>query len=126
MKATIALLPLLFLFISSCTTDELPEPDPTDCAGPTPTYDVEIRPIIEASCAYSGCHLGGAPGVYNSYANLLPDLESGMIRERVINLAADPNSGMRPNYAPADRPQDLTEEQLILFDCWLQGGFPEN
>ncbi|MEL6140508.1 MAG: hypothetical protein AAFQ37_09145 [Bacteroidota bacterium] len=126
MKVTIVFLPFLILLLNSCTADELPEPDPADCNGPTPTYEMDIRPIIEASCAYSGCHLGGAPGVYNSYANLLPDLESGLIAEKVIDLASDPTFGMPPNYAPEDRPRDLTPQQLILFDCWLQGGFPEN
>lgn len=116
---------IFVILIAGCTTDELPEPDPSDCAGPAPDYETDIRPIIEQSCAYSGCHLGGAPGVYNSYNNLLPDLESGLFRSRVIDLRNDPNNGMPPDYAPSDRPADLTADEIQLIDCWLQAGFPE-
>lgn len=111
---------------SACTEDELPEPSESDCPGPVPTYDQEIRPIIEATCAYSGCHLGGAPGLYNNYAGMLPNLESGIFEERTIDLRADPSVGMPPDYAPADRPRDLTPEELQLIECWLAAGYPEN
>lgn len=99
-------------------------PEPSLCEGISPTYEVEIRPIIEASCAYSGCHLGGAPGLYNSYEGLLANLNDGTFRQRVISQKDDPNVGMPPNYAPSDRPQDLTAEELNLIECWLDAGFP--
>ncbi len=127
MKTTYGILFLLLLALNftTCTADQLPEPEPSDCTGSAPTYEADIRVIIETSCAYSGCHLGDAPGLYNSYAGLLPAVEEGIFRERVINLRADPTNGMPPNYAPDDRPQELTETELMLIDCWLQGGFPE-
>lgn len=120
---------ILFFYIiglcTSCATDELPEPPLSDCQGIVPDYELDIVPIIEASCAYSGCHLGDAPGLYNSYANLLPDLENGRFRNRVIDMRSDPLVGMPPNYAPDGRPRMLTEDQLLLISCWLEAGFPE-
>ncbi|MEM9260122.1 MAG: hypothetical protein AAGA62_10785 [Bacteroidota bacterium] len=115
---------ITIITIGGCTKDSLPEPEPSLCEGGTPTYEVEIRPIIEASCAYSGCHLGGAPGLYNSYDGLLANLNDGTFRQRVISQMDDPNVGMPPNYAPSDRPQDLTSEELNLIECWLDAGFP--
>ena len=53
--------------ITACTNDELPEPTEIPCDDVMPTYVVDIEPIIQQSCAYSGCHLGTAPGVYTSY-----------------------------------------------------------
>jgi hypothetical protein len=119
---------LVLLCCSACTNDQLPEPAPVEgCETIMPTYDDDIKPIIDNSCAYSGCHLdGSAPGIYIDYEGLLPILESGFFRSRVIFDKDDPNIGMPPNYAPNDRPQDLTQEELDLITCWLDNGFPEN
>jgi len=115
---------VLFL-VAACTADELPEPVALPCDGVMPTYEADVREIVERTCAYSGCHLGGAPGIYDSYAGLLPDLESGLFRQRVIDRKDDPVFGMPPNYAPADREVDLTADEIMIITCWLDAGFPE-
>lgn len=89
-----------------------------------PTYVIDIEPIVQSSCAYSGCHLGTAPGIYTSYDGVLPQLEAGSFRERVITMQADQNLGMPPDYAPADRTRNLTEDELRIIECWLDAGFP--
>ena len=111
--------------LAACTSDELPEPMELPCDGEVFTYEADIRPIVERSCAYSGCHLGGAPGVYNDYAGLLSDLESGRFRERVIQQRENPTVGMPPEYAPENRPKDLTPQELQMINCWLEAGFPQ-
>lgn len=111
--------------ISSCASDQLPEPTAAVCDTPSPTYTGEVQAIIDASCAYSGCHLDTSPGRFADYTGLLPYLEDNTFRQRVISERADANRGMPPNYAPADRPQDLTEEELLIIECWLDAGFPE-
>lgn len=113
------------LVVSSCTADVLPEPVIPTCDGETPTYETNVRDIIERTCAYSGCHLGGAPGVYDSYEGLLSDLESGIFRQRVIDIRDDATLGMPPNYSPQDRAEDLSDEELMIITCWLDAGFPE-
>lgn len=107
-----------------CTSDQLPEPEEAVCGNDPITYDNDIAGIVERSCAYSGCHLGSAPGIYDDYDGVLPVLESGLFRQRVIEQRMDPNTGMPPNFAPADRPQDLTERELEMITCWLEAGFP--
>lgn len=121
---SLILAPLAVFVVASCTTDVLPEPTELPCDDVMPTYVTDIEPIIEASCAYSGCHLGTAPGIYTSYDGVLPQLEAGSFRERVITMQADQNLGMPPDYAPADRPADLTEDELRIIQCWLDAGFP--
>lgn len=117
----------VILWCSSCSSDKLPEPMvAATCTDTIPAYDPQVRQIIEETCAYSGCHLDGtAPGVYDSYAGLLPNIESGAFRTRVLQLRDDPNQGMPPDYAPEGRPRDLTQEQLDLIECWLDSGHPE-
>ncbi len=122
------LLGLLFCTVVSfdaCTTDALPEPVALPCDGLTPTYEADVREIVERTCAYSGCHLGGARGLYNNYQGLLPDIENGGFRQRVISMKDDPVGGMPPNYAPEGRDEDLTEEELKIINCWLEAGHPE-
>lgn len=114
------------IVLGSCTKDALPEPSPTPCDDVMPTYNADIRPIIEESCSYSGCHLGGAPGLYDNYSGLRADLESGLFRQRVLLRRNDPRIGMPPDYSPDDRPKDLNEEELLLIECWLEAGFPES
>lgn len=115
---------VLVLSFNQCVSDKLDPALVDDCAT-TPTYDKDIRPIIDNSCAYSGCHIDSAPGVFASYAGLQRYLVNGEFRSRVINLQADPLVGMPPNNAPNGKPKDLTAEELKLITCWLQAGFPE-
>lgn len=114
------------LFLLRCTADQLPEPQPLQgCDDPTISYSSSIVDIIENSCAYSGCHLDSAPGTYVSYQGLIGNLNNGRFMERVITLKDDPNLGMPPDFAPDDRPQNLTAEELQLIRCWLEAGYPE-
>ena len=115
---------LTLCVLAGCLSDELPEPMETPCDGEELTYEADIRGIVEQTCAYSGCHLGGAPGVYVDYNGLLSDLQSGRFRERVVQQRNNPNVGMPPDYAPDGRPKDLTERQLQMITCWLEAGFP--
>ncbi|MBX2874193.1 MAG: hypothetical protein KTR30_18890 [Saprospiraceae bacterium] len=119
-------LPLtVFLLFVACTNDSLGEPQMGDCDNLDVTYVSLIKPIIDESCAYSNCHLDTAPGIYTSYNGLLPSLENGEFRNRVLNLKDDPTLGMPPDFSPANKPSSLTEDQLNLIRCWLDNNFPE-
>ena len=120
MKFTIAT-----LLLAACTNDSLGEPQMGDCDNLDVTYVSLIKPIIDESCAYSTCHLDTAPGNYTTYGGLLPSLENGEFRNRVLNVKDDPTLGMPPAFSPADRPSSLTEDQLNLIRCWLDNNFPE-
>lgn len=115
------------LFFNNCAADKLPEPEPpTFCDTTVTSYNLNIKPIIDNNCAYSGCHLDSpvAPGNYSSYAGMEVFLSS--FEERVIFSKDDEEHGMPPFYAPEGRAQDLTEGELELMTCWIEAGFPEN
>lgn len=117
---------LCFVLLTvACTKDALPQPEPSLCGNESLNYEDDIRPIIEASCAYPGCHLGEAPGIYTSYAGVELDIERGLFRLRTIELRSDPAVGMPPDYAPEGRPKNLTEAELNLIECWLDAGYPQ-
>lgn len=114
-------------FFPACVSDQLPEPMlPESCMDSIPTYEGSIKAIIDNSCAYSGCHLdGSAPGVYTTYSGLESVVESGIFREKVVNLRDDPYLGMPPDLVPEGRPRDLTQQELELIQCWLENDHPE-
>jgi len=116
------------LYLASCTSDKLPNTTNITCnTTDAITYDNQIASIINASCAYSGCHDGAsaAPDDYNSYSGLSSIINDGGFMSRVITLREDPSVGMPPNYAAAG-PTDLTTAELQLIQCWIDAGYPEN
>lgn len=103
------------LFLNACSNDELPEPMEPECADPL-TYTQHLQPIINASCAFVGCHDSGgtAPGDFTSYASMKSRLDNGMIENRVLtqmNMPIAPGA-----LSAADREQ---------FKCWIEQGHPE-
>ncbi len=123
---TISLFLILVAWVSGCTEDKLAAPAAGDCFGEEPTYESDVKEIIDRTCAYSGCHLDSAPGVYTSYSGIQNVLNSGLFRQRVILIKDDPVSGMPPNNVPSGKAQNLTPAELNTIQCWLDAGFPEN
>jgi len=69
-KISIIVTIFCLILFESCTRDQTdPEPPPCDSAF---GYTQDIAPIIQSSCAYSGCHDGGTPGTtdYSSFDRL--------------------------------------------------------
>ena len=117
----VSVVTIVVISIGSCTFDQL---DPVDasqeCLDAAPTYDGEIKALIDNTCAYSGCHVGGFGfGDFSNYPELVPRLENGSIFERTIEL-----QDMPPKNASG--PSELTEEERNLLECWIQLGFPRN
>ncbi len=104
-------------FLPSCKKDKLPEPT-TDAACDTlmPTYQNAIKAILDAKCAVAGCHTPGfGSGDFSTYESMLPRLDNGAFRRRTLDQRDMP---------PAGSPQ-LTEEELLLIECWLEAGYPK-
>lgn len=129
----------LFLFFASvvvlvpaCTNDELPAPvAPEVCDTITPTYDADVKTIIDESCAYSGCHDGAGgigPGNYGSYNGIKAVLENNRFRTRIFDPEVDfqlmpPLPSTYPDHVQKD---SLTTAERETIECWLNQGFPEN
>ena len=99
-------------------------PSGLDC-NDIPTYDDVMKEIVDRNCATSNCHDGGSQnGDYSTYDRMSQHFLSS-IESRVITLKDDTVFGMPPNYA-TNGPIDLSEEDFMLFNCWITEGFPEN
>ena len=78
------------------------------------SYETDIKPIIETSCAVSGCHVtgGAAPIVFNSIASV--QANAAAIKSATAN-GSMPKSGT-----------PLTQAQKDRIACWVDDGAPNN
>ena len=109
---------LTIFVLASCVDDSVPKPlYPCDNLSSTPTYDDDIRAIIDTKCASApGCHnVGSTLGDYSTFQGMEEDLPDN------INLRVLVNKDM----PIAGFPQ-LTQEELTKISCWLDAGHPEN
>lgn len=84
------------------------------------TYSNEVRPIIQNTCAYSGCHdgSGAAPGDFTSFDGIAPFLTPDRFENRSLILR-----DMPPNYASG--PRSLTDDEIEMMNCWVENDYKE-
>ncbi len=91
-----------------------------ECIGFEPTYTADIKPILDGSCAISGCHNASSAQngiVLSAYASAaaesLNDRFLGSIQHKKGYIAM-----------PKDAAQ-LSQSDIELLTCWVQNGSPE-
>jgi hypothetical protein len=83
------------------------------CVGPTPSFEADVNPIIQSSCAAT-CHAAGStngPGPLTSYSQIKN--AAGRIKAAVV-------SGYMPKKG------SLTRNQIRAISCWVDAGAPNN
>jgi hypothetical protein len=80
------------------------------------TYELDIAPIIQTSCAIAGCHVTGGTGagVFEDYAGVKAKVDQGTFRSRVLD-----RRDMPPGFA-------LGGADLQKIEQWLNEGAPNN
>ena len=126
-KSIMLLIGIIFLLLS-CEYTELPKPDPPSlCESVEVTYANQIKPIIDRTCAFTGCHVTNstAPGDFTNYESMEPFLNDIGFRRYVIEFESDPLVGMPPNWESNPGPKDLTKDELEIMECWISNDYPE-
>jgi len=123
MKLNYILVCIISLLIAACANDQTADPNSGDCNLPSEvSFAVDIQPIINASCAYSGCHgQNGVSGDFTTYDGMLAALDADKIQARVLDA-----KDMPPTYAPDDKPKELTNCELDFIQSWVDAGYPNN
>lgn len=87
-----------------------------DCNPVNVSYANDIVPIINSSCATSGCHVqgGGANGIFDNYDPVKAKVDNGSFRQRVV-VTQD---------MPPGTP--LSNCQIQYIEAWLNDGAPNN
>ncbi|MFK7755530.1 MAG: hypothetical protein AB8B53_01220 [Flavobacteriales bacterium] len=107
------LLCLISVAVTSCKKDNEREPICED--GSAPTYDEEMKSLIDSKCATSGCHgSGSSNGDYTAYSGMVSDLNNGSIKREVLDRQDMPKNST------------LSQNELNQFQCWSDNGFSEN
>jgi hypothetical protein len=116
-KIKIASLIAVGITFTQCTKDTI---DTVVCTGAIPTYKVDIKPIMDASCAFSGCHNTAtkAEGYdLSTYAGTVAgagkDAFLGSIQHK-SGYKSMPQGGTK-----------LSQDILDKVACWVQNGKPE-
>lgn len=108
-----------FIFILlSCKKDD--PIDTVDCTGLTPTYTTDVKAILDASCAKSGCHNAATQQSGVDLSNYASASEISM-QERFLGVIQH-KSGF-PEM-PDDGPK-LPDATIEILTCWVQNGSVE-
>jgi hypothetical protein len=106
MKIIVVISSISILLFTSCNKNKI------ECDGSTPTYNTEIKQIIEANCL--SCHGAGSSNTdYSTYANLQTIINNGEFESEVITRQSMP------------RGSSLTSNQLSKIKCWIENGYPQ-
>jgi len=107
----------------SCSDDEEPAVNmmmEENCDNANVSYQNDIVPILNAACALSGCHVESFnAGDFTLYGPLKDRVDSGRLNSRVVvsqNMPPSNSSG----------PKSLSDEEIKLFECWIEAGGPDN
>ncbi len=107
---------LLLALAASCSKKQNPNDlSNIDCSSINAKYAADIKPIMSASCIYSGCHeAGSSRGDFTAYAGLKAVADKGSLESKVIKDQSMPPSG----------PCSLDNRKQI--QCWINAGAPNN
>lgn len=108
---------LCTIFLISCGKDDI---DMFDCTGFEPTYTAEIKPILDGSCALSGCHDATSA-------------EDGIILSTYASASAESKNDRflgciqhkRGYTSMPEEAAKLSAEKNELLPCWVQSGSKE-
>lgn len=117
---------LLLVFISttvllSCNKDKtLAECGLEHCTPGSVSYENDIKPLIQQSCATgtgpgTGCH---DAWIFN-YDNITPKIDDGTFWSVIENYSM-------PKLPNSFGIAGLTQAEYEMFECWICDGAPEN
>lgn len=107
----------LTLVLVQCTKETI---DTATCTGTTPTYTADIKAIMDASCATSGCHNASSKQSgydLSSYAGTV----SGSAKTAFLG-SMQHKSGYDAMPKGASK---LSDAALTKIACWIQNGTPQ-
>ena len=110
----------IFFICVSLTSCGNGDDDMFECDGITPTYNTNVKPILDASCAKSGCH--DAITVQNG-VNFSTYATASIVSQQERFLGVIHHRNGFPEM-PFDGPK-LPNDQLQILSCWVQNGSPE-
>jgi hypothetical protein len=120
MKKTFFSITLAALFsIIACKKEEV-SATKYDCAGSTPTYEKNVKAILDKSCAFSGCHAAAnsADGIdLSSYAKVKAEAAKSAFLGSIEHASGYDKMPKGGNKLP--------DADIKTIACWIQNGYLE-
>jgi len=116
MKKSIVFILFMSIFFSCYNNNEEELYGPVSCDLSSVTYSLDVSPIINASCATSGCHVAGgtAPGNFANFNEFKAKVDNGTFENRVLI-----QQNMPPN-------SQLSDCEMQTLQAWLDNGALNN
>ena len=100
-------------FLYACTKDAATTTS-GDCSSTPKSFSIDVNPVIQASCATSGCHGAGSnngPGALVTYSQVFNARSA---------IRASVSSGRMPKNG------SLTTSEKAKIICWIDNGSPND
>lgn len=107
----------MIIGIISCKKESV---DTYDCAGTAPKYTTDIKSILDANCATSGCHNATTKASGHDYSSYSQAVAHSGHSEFLGSIQH--KSGFDPMPLGGNK---LSDAQIKLISCWVQNGTPE-
>lgn len=91
-----------------------------DCTGVTPTYTQNVKPILDATCSGSECHIGGQAEGGIDLSTYAGASAASKKKSFMGTIQHKPFYQKMPKDAPI-----LPDAQIHVLSCWVENGSPE-
>ena len=108
----------LVLALIQCTKDS--SVDVATCTGTTPTYTADIRAIMDASCALSGCHNATSKKSGYELSTYAGTVSAASKSAFLGSIQHKSNYQAMPQGA-----SKLSDASLTKIACWIQNSTPQ-
>ena len=91
-----------------------PPPSPSSCSSISAKFSVDVNPIIQNNCAFSGCHgngSGNGPGALLTFEQIKN--AASQIKAAVVSRSMPPGGA-------------LSNTQIQIISCWVDNGSLNN
>lgn len=109
---------VLFCLLAACKKEAITE---YDCTGYAPTYTIDVKPILNRSCAVSGCHNSGSKKSGLDYSGYAAARAGASESDEFLGSIQHKNGYQA---MPRQRPM-LSEAEIRTLSCWIRNGMPE-
>lgn len=108
---------VLVILFTQCAKEEV---DIVDCNGVTATYTSNVKAILDASCATSGCHNASSKKAGYDLSNY-DNAKAGAQKEAFLG-SIQHKSGYSKMPRRASK---LSDADIKSISCWVQNGMPK-
>lgn len=91
-----------------------------DCTGITPTYTNNVKAIMDANCATSGCHSAGSKAAGKDFSSFNATSSNASSNSFMGSMQHLSGYSSMPKGA-----SKLSDADLQTLYCWIQNGKPQ-